>query len=154
MPTRSGLKITCLAKVGLATNFRIFPPNPTEVASHQLFFERFPWIFRTPEQWKQKKRLVKQSKESSRTLHKVCRDLKQRVQRNLRVTYRIVHEFIQVFLEVVRGSCLELGVLVNIGGHPGGLMEGENFVDFDNTQANRQIKLQVAVVEDVSCFPP
>ena len=119
-------------------------PRQSAVASHQLFFERFPSSCQTPETGKQKKRPVKQ--ESSRTVHKVCRDLKQRVQRNPRVTYGIVHQLVKVLFKVIRGCCPEFRVLKNVWGHSVGLMEGENFVDFDNTQAKRQIKLRVSIV--------
>ena len=129
MPTRSGLKITCLAKVGLRLISGFFPPHPTEVALHSPSFSHFPWFFRTPEQGKQKKR-PSQARGEQDTSQTLQRDLKQRVQRHPRVTYRIVHQLVKVLFKVVRGSCSQVCILLYVRRHPGRLMEGEDFVDF------------------------
>ena len=102
-------------------------PVQSAVASHQHVSLHSPSSCQQPEQEKQRKKLVKQSKESSRTRHKVSREihLKQRVRRNPRVTYRRVHQLVETFFEMVGGGCPELCVLVNIGGHSSRLIELE-----------------------------
>ena len=69
------------------------------------------------------------------------------------MTYRIVHQLVKVLFKVVGGSCPELGVFHDVWLHPGRLVELQNLVDFDEFHSKRQIKLQVPVVDDVSCFP-
>ena len=74
MPTRSELKMTCLAKVGLATYLRIFF---LLVRSEQPNTDAFPHIFHclaeNLNKGSRKRDLVKE--EASRTLHKLCSEI-------------------------------------------------------------------------------
>ena len=59
------------------------------------------------------------------------------------MTYRIVHELVEILLEVIGGRSAELRVLSDVRGHPRRLSKLQDFVDFDDLHAQLSVELQV-----------
>ena len=63
---------------------------------------------------------------------------------------RVVHELVEVLLEVAGSPFSELCVHPDVGLHPGALPEAEGPVDLRELHAQREVELQVAIVEYIA----